>query len=117
MERMRRKVAWTASLIFCAVVPAYSQFGEEATKGHQSFSPSCNAAQIDPESYALTIRAQAAIVDQDRLNWWDGFNVGSAFQALPEPRLRSASGRPSSITAAPLCGRRRSTMSTPKAIS
>ena len=47
-------------------------------------SPTCDAARIDPDSYALATRAQAAIVTQDRLDWWDGFNVGNAFDALHE---------------------------------
>lgn len=83
MERIRRKkIVWTASLMLCAVVPAYSQFREPAEM--RAVSPSCNPERIDPESYALTTRAQAAIVNQDRMDWWDGFNVGNAFQALHE---------------------------------
>jgi hypothetical protein len=49
----------------------------------------CDANRIDPESYALTTRAEASIVTEDRLDWWDGFDVGSAFDALHE--LNSAS--------------------------
>jgi hypothetical protein len=42
----------------------------------------CDPSRLEPDSYALTTRAQALIVTEKRMNWWDGFNVGSAFDAL-----------------------------------
>lgn len=42
----------------------------------------CDPSHLDPDSYALTTRAQALIVTGKRMNWWDGFNVGNAFDAL-----------------------------------
>jgi hypothetical protein len=42
----------------------------------------CDPSRLEPESYALTTRAQALIVTEQRMNWWDGFNVGNAFDAL-----------------------------------
>jgi hypothetical protein len=42
----------------------------------------CDPSRIEPDSYALTTRAQALIVTQTRMSWWDGFNVGNAFDAL-----------------------------------
>ena len=42
----------------------------------------CDPSRLEPESYALTTSAQALIVTQKRTNWWDGFNVGNAFDAL-----------------------------------
>jgi hypothetical protein len=43
---------------------------------------SCDPAQLNPDSYALATRAQALIVTQKRMNWWDGFDVGNAFDAI-----------------------------------
>lgn len=85
MAWIRWKVVWTGILIVCAAAPAASQFRKpQESRTAASSSPTCDAAQIDPDSYALTTRAQAAIVTQDRLDWWDGFNVGNAFDALQE---------------------------------
>jgi hypothetical protein len=42
----------------------------------------CDPSQLDRDSYALTTRAQALIVTETRMSWWDGFNVGNAFDAL-----------------------------------
>jgi hypothetical protein len=85
MAWIRRKVVWAGIFIVCAVVPAASQFREpRVVRTTTSESPTCDSARIDPDSYALATRAQAAIVTQDRLDWWDGFNVGSAFGALHE---------------------------------
>jgi len=42
----------------------------------------CDASRLDSDSYALTTRAQALIVTERRIDWWDGFNVGTAFDAL-----------------------------------
>ena len=44
----------------------------------------CDAPRLDADSYALTTRAQALIVTEPRTDWWDGFNVGNAFDALHE---------------------------------
>jgi hypothetical protein len=49
----------------------------------------CDVGRIDRDSYALSTEAQARIVTADRMDWWDGFNVGNAFEALHE--LNSAS--------------------------
>lgn len=85
MDWIRRKVIWTGILIVCAVVPIASQFREpRESPTTATGSPTCDGSQIDPDSYALATRAQAAIVTEDRLNWWEGFNVGNAFDALHE---------------------------------
>ena len=44
----------------------------------------CNPSSLDSDSYALTTRAQALIVTEKRMDWWDGFNVGNAFDALDD---------------------------------
>jgi hypothetical protein len=72
-----RNVLCAGLLFVCAAVPVAAQ------------APTCDPQQIDPDSYALTTRAQASIVTQDRLNWWERFNVGDAFDALAD--LNSAS--------------------------
>ena len=83
MDSIRRKVIWTGLFLVCAVVPTASQFREpQELQVAASESPTCDRTRIDPDSYALATRAQAAIVTEDRLDWWDGFNVGNAFDAL-----------------------------------
>ena len=84
MDRIRRKVVWTGILVICAVVPTASQFREPPRELAPAGPPTCASDRIDPDSYALTTRAQASIVNADRMNWWDGFNVGNAFEALDE---------------------------------
>ena len=85
MDRIRRNVIWTGMLIVSAVVPIASQSGEpRAVSTAAAGSPTCDESRIDPDSYGLATRAQAAIVTEDRRDWWDGFNVGSAFEALHE---------------------------------
>jgi hypothetical protein len=85
MDPIRRKVIWTGIFIVCTVMPIASQFREpRALPAPGTGSPTCDRSRIDPDSYALATRAQAAIVTEDRLDWWDGFNVGNAFEALHE---------------------------------
>jgi hypothetical protein len=55
----------------CAVLPAAARAAE-----------TCDERSIDRDSYALTTRAQAFIVNEPRSSWWDGFNVGNAFDDL-----------------------------------
>lgn len=81
MPRALSNIVWTAVLVLGAVSSSSAQ-----TRDARDFPPSgrvtCDAAQINPDSYGLTTRAQALIVTQKRMNWWDGFNVGNAFDAL-----------------------------------
>ena len=85
MDWIRRKVIWTGVVVICAVVPVASQFREpRELPATATALPTCDGSRIDPDSYALATRAQAAIVTEDRLDWWDGFNVGNAFDALHE---------------------------------
>jgi len=69
---LRFRLALVASVLFTPL-PAAAQAPSAVT---------CDASAIAPDSYALTTRAQAMIVTQQRTDWWDGFNVGSAFDAL-----------------------------------
>jgi hypothetical protein len=72
--------------VICAAVPTASQFREPTIAASPALpsAPTCDAAVIDRDSYALSTRAQARIVTADRMDWWDGFNVGNAFEALHE---------------------------------
>jgi len=81
MESIRRNVVWTSVLVVCTVVPAASQFQEPPLA---TSSPTCDASLIDRDSYALSTTAQGRIVTANRLDWWDGFDVGNAFDALHE---------------------------------
>jgi hypothetical protein len=60
----KSKFVWSVSLVFCTVLPVSAQ------------PPTCDANRLDPDSYALTTRAQADIVNEDRSSWWDGFLIG-----------------------------------------
>jgi hypothetical protein len=83
MTWMRERVVWTWILIACAAAPAASQFREpQESRNPSGLGPTCDSRLIDPASYALVTSAQAAIVTEDRLDWWDGFDVGEAFTAL-----------------------------------
>ena len=42
----------------------------------------CDAGQINPDSYWLTTAAQAAIVTEDRAAWWERFSVAKAANDL-----------------------------------
>lgn len=57
------KFVWTFSLVFCAVLPVDAQL-------------TCDPERLDPDSYALTTRAQADIINEERSSWWDGFLIG-----------------------------------------
>jgi hypothetical protein len=59
----------------CAVLPAGSR-RREVPGAPQSGALTCDAGRLDPDSYALTTRAQADIVNEDRSSWWDGFLIG-----------------------------------------
>jgi len=67
--------SWTllAAALFFTPMPAHAQ---------QAAAPTCDASSIAPRSYALTTRAEALIVTEQRMNWWDGFDVGTAFEAV-----------------------------------
>jgi hypothetical protein len=85
MNRIGWMTVWTGLVVSAVPISAQSFDSRDLSAA----APTCDARRINPDSYALTTRAQAAIVKQDRLDWWDGFNVGSAFEALRE--LNSAS--------------------------
>lgn len=63
MTQPLSKFVWTFSFLFCAVLHADAQ-------------PTCDASILDPDSYALTTRAQADIVNEERSSWWDAFING-----------------------------------------
>jgi hypothetical protein len=81
MAHPRSKFVWTALGFFCAVLPTASQTRDPRDRP-VSPAATCDASHIDPDSYALTTRAQARIVTANRMDWWDGFNIGNAFEAL-----------------------------------
>jgi len=73
--RPQRKFVWTSLALLCTLMPAPARAQAPA---------SCDERAIDPASYALTTRAQARIVTEERSDWWDGFDVGNAFDDLAE---------------------------------
>jgi hypothetical protein len=78
MARPLTKFVWTFSLMFCAVLPAKAQ-------------PTCDAHTLDPDSYALTTRAQADVVNEDRTSWWDAFIIGRHAEALRDLNFSATS--------------------------
>ena len=60
----------TALVLLCAALPAAAQ------------PLTCDAAQINPDSYWLTTNAQAMIVTADRSAWWERFSVNKASDDL-----------------------------------
>ena len=81
MRRPTSKWVWTAALAICAVLLVSAQ-----TRAPHEFPPAgpltCDAAQINPDSYALTTRVQALIVTEDRSAWWERFSVAKAADDL-----------------------------------
>ena len=93
MAHVRRNVVWTGLLVISALVHVSAQFRERPDETPSSpLAPAvatCDARRIDRDSYALSTDAQARIVTADRMDWWDGFDAGNAFEALHD--LNSAS--------------------------
>jgi len=78
MNRLRSKFVWTSMFVVFMVLPAAAQ-RRVAEERLTAVAPTCDARAIDPESYALTTRAQAAIVNEDRSGpWWERFSVDAA---------------------------------------
>src|SRR5689334_3578947 len=73
--RPLRKFVWTSIALLCTLVPAPARAQVRA---------SCDQQAIDPASYALTTRAQARIVNEERRDWWDGFDVGNGVDDLAD---------------------------------
>ena len=73
--RPQRKFVWAILALLCAVMPAPARAQARV---------SCDRRAIVPASYALTTRAQARIVKGERSDWWDGFDVGNAFDDLAD---------------------------------
>lgn len=78
MNRLRSKFVWTSLFVVFAILPAASQ-RRIVDERRFTIAPTCDARAIDPASYALTTRAQAAIVAEDRSGaWWERFSVEEA---------------------------------------
>ncbi len=78
MNRLRSKFVWTSVVVVIAILPATAQrrYPQERPL---TVAPTCDARFIDAESYALTTRAQGAIVNEDRSGaWWERFSVDEA---------------------------------------
>jgi hypothetical protein len=77
--RPRSKFVWTGIFLFCAVLPVSTQ----NTDMHEDAGTlTCDATQINPDSYDLTTRIQALIVTQDRSAWWQRFSIAKAVDDL-----------------------------------
>lgn len=81
MSRLCWKFVWTSVFVVCAVLPATSRT-RDPRELPPNGPPTCDASAINADSYALTTRAQALIVNEDRGSWWDGFNVDNAVADL-----------------------------------
>ena len=87
MPRPALKFIWSLAALLVAVLPTFAQpLSQGPRRDPREFPPArpptCDQSAIDPDSYALTTRAQALIVNEDRRNWWEYFNVGNAFEDL-----------------------------------
>src|SRR5207245_4837256 len=81
MARTSSKFVWTAGLVVCAVLPVSSQPRDAGQLG-SSGALTCDAAQINPDSYTLSTRVQASIVTEDRNRWWERFSVAKGADDL-----------------------------------
>lgn len=87
MPRLALKFTWTLAAVLVAALPTIAQPRLASALRDARESPplapaTCDAPKIDPDSYGLTTSAQALIVNEDRRNWWEDFNVGNAFEDL-----------------------------------
>ena len=84
MARPSSKVVWGGIITFCAILLAFSQVqgAREQPQAPASSALTCDAAQINPDSYALATRIQALIVTEDRSAWWERFSVAKAANDL-----------------------------------
>lgn len=72
---------WGAAVALCTLVPTAAQYAQ--TRGTTpEGSLTCDAARIEPDSYALTTRVMALIVTEDRSAWWERFSVAKAASDL-----------------------------------
>jgi hypothetical protein len=72
------KHVWTATLLLLIALPAAAE-PRKPWNATAAGAPTCDAHAIDPDSYALTTRAQARIVNQYRGgSWWERFSVDEA---------------------------------------
>jgi hypothetical protein len=55
----------------------------QSTQG-QSDALTCDARQINPDSYALTARVMAQIATEDHLVWWEAFNLSKSVSDLKD---------------------------------
>jgi hypothetical protein len=85
MSRPFQKVVWTLGFAVCAILPVASQPLPAAA------TPTCDAAALDPDSYALTTRGMAEVVLEERTSWWDGFIVGRHAEALRDLNFSATS--------------------------
>ena len=86
MSRPLSKVVWTLSIVGCAVLPGSSQAPPPV-----SAALSCDARVLDADSYALTTRGMAEVVNEERTSWWDGFVIGRHAAALRDLNFSAAS--------------------------
>ncbi len=79
MSRLRTKFIWTSVFLLCAIVPDTAAQIAQPRELPQSGAATCDPRGINTDSYALTTRAQALIVNEDRTDsWWDRFSVDEA---------------------------------------
>lgn len=84
MVRPLSKFVWTFSIVFCAVLPVSSQY-------FQGGDLTCDQRVLDADSYALTTRAMAEIVTEERTSWWDGFLIGKHAAVLRDLNFSATS--------------------------
>lgn len=78
MSGLRSKYVWTSVLLLCAALRAVAH-GRDSRDLPRAGAPTCDARSINADSYALTTRAQALIVNDDRSGpWWKRFSVDEA---------------------------------------
>jgi hypothetical protein len=81
MTQFRLTFVWASAFLSYVVAPASAQL-RDPRDVPRAEALTCDAGAVNPDSYALSEREQAHIVNEDRSSWWDGFNVGNAKAAL-----------------------------------
>lgn len=79
MARPSSKWVWGLAPLICTFLLVAAQPAHPRGASPPAAGPlTCEANQIEPDSYALTTRVMALIVTADRSAWWERFSVAKA---------------------------------------
>jgi hypothetical protein len=86
MGQLSWKWAWGGAAAICTLllVSAASAQSRPASAAATTEKLTCDASQINPDSYALTTRVMAQITTEDHLAWWEAFSLVKSVSDLKD---------------------------------